>query len=256
MPAQDHYWSQFARDYEEDFIDPFLPDVRDNPLKKTCRRLAERGARVAGDLGCGIGPMLPFLERYYPTVFGVDFAEGMLKRAKEQVGDASKVQFVKTSMLELSPLYGQLDVALAVNSLVMPNVADQDKALSEIFATLKPGGSFVGILPAMDAVHYYLMLLVDRALAAGRPLEAAYKSASHFGDAKHYDFAFGQFRYEGLHQHFWQPFEAKYRFEKAGFHLKKLKKISLSWSQFACAKELKKYPAPWDWFFLATKPRP
>ena len=31
MPEQDHYWSQSARWYEEDFIDPYRPDAR-NPL--------------------------------------------------------------------------------------------------------------------------------------------------------------------------------------------------------------------------------
>ena len=114
-------------------------------------------------------------------------------------------------------------------------------------------GCTLGILPAMDAVHYYTMLLIDRALKAGKPIDAARKSADHHCEHPYYDFAFGQFRFHGLDQHFWQPFEVRYRFARAAFTLKRLKKIHLSWKQFAGGKELQEYAPPWDWFFLATK---
>ena len=58
MEGQDHYWSQIAGSYEREFVDPYRPDVRGNPLGPTLERLA-RKRRVAADLGCGIGPLLP-----------------------------------------------------------------------------------------------------------------------------------------------------------------------------------------------------
>ncbi len=67
--------------------------------------------------------------------------------------------------------------------------------MREIRRCLKPGGYFLGILPAMDAVHYYTMLLLDRALAAGKPPAAARKNAALHGEHAHFDFAFGQFRF-------------------------------------------------------------
>jgi SAM-dependent methyltransferase len=140
---------------------------------------------------------------------------------------------------------------VAVNSLVMPDVRELDRVLAEIRRVTRPGGWFVGILPAMDAVHYYTMLLLDRALASGKPMDAARKNAAHFADHDYYDFAFGQFRYQGLEQHFWQPFEVRYRFRRAGFRLRRLAKVHLSWDQFGAAADLRAHPAPWDWFFLA-----
>ena len=248
MPNQDQYWSQAARSYEKDFIDPYRKDVF-NPLLTVLARLAHK-KKTAADLGCGIGPLLPFLAERFAAVHALDFAEGMLARARERAAPLDNVRFLQGSMTDLEGLHGRIDVALAVNSLVMPDPRDLDKALAEIRKCVRPKGRFLGILPAMDAVHYYNLLLLDRALAAGLPLDAARKNAAHFGEFSCYDFAFGQFEYEGLEQHFWQPFEITRRFEKAGFEVR-LKKVHLSWKQFARGKDLKKQPPPWDWFFFA-----
>jgi hypothetical protein len=101
----------------------------------------------------------------------------------------------------------------------------------------------------MDGVHYCTMLLLDRALRSGKPLPAACKNAAQFGDHKFFDFAFGQFKFKGIEQHFWQQFEIPWRLERAGFSDVQLTKVHLSWEQFAFADELRDQPAPWDWFF-------
>jgi SAM-dependent methyltransferase len=253
MQSQDHFWSRVAACYEREFIDPYQADVRDNPLKKTLRRLRNAKERVVADLGCGIGPLLPFLAKYFKTVHAIDFAEGMLERARAHAADWPNVQFHQASFTDLSVLPAPLDVAVAVNSLVLPNPAELERALVEIGRCLKPGGIFLGIVPAMDAVHYYTMLLIDRALKAGKPIDVARKNAAHHCEHEYYDFALGQFCFRGLEQHFWQPFEIAYRFRRTGFTLKRLKKIHLSWTQFAGGKELQELAPPWDWFFLAKK---
>jgi SAM-dependent methyltransferase len=248
MPTQDHHWSQAAASYEAEYIDPYLPDIR-NPLRGTLKRLGGREKAVA-DLGCGIGPLLPLLAQRYGRVYAVDFAPGMLKRARETVAGRDNITFMQANLTRLT-LPEPVDVAVAVNSLVMPDVRDLDLCLERIRKALKPDGLFLGIVPAMDAVHYYTMLALDRALATGKPLDAARKNAAALADHTHFDCAFGQFCYEGLDQHFWQPFEVRFRFERAGLRVRKLRKLHLSWQQFAGAADLKHHPAPWDWLFLA-----
>lgn len=250
MRDQDTHWSRAAASYEKEFVNPYLPDVR-SPLRRVLLRLARRGAAAVGDLGCGIGPLLPLLVEHFAQVWAVDFAAGMLERAKAAVPDAPKLEFLQRPLTDLAPLHGRLDVAVAVNSLVLPDPRALDASLREIRACVKPGGHFLGILPAMDAVHYLTMLLVDRALALGQPLDAAKKNAAHHNDHADYDFGFGEFRFQGLVQHFWQPFEIRQRLGRAGFRLRSLKKVHLSWRQFACARDLEQHPPPWDWFFLA-----
>lgn len=251
MQPQEHAWSRVAASYEQQFVDPFRSDVR-SPLKRVLHRLRDPKNRVVADLGCGIGPLLPFLADRFKAVHAVDFADGMLDRARAQVKNSSNVCFHRANFLDLSML-PPLDIVVAVNSLVLPNPDDLEQALRQIHGCLKPGGIFLGILPAMDAVHYATMLLVDRALTAGKPIAVARKNAAHLCEHEYYDFAFGQFRFQGLDQHFWQPFEVRYRFKRTGFALKRLKKVHLSWQEFAGGKELKHYPPPWDWFFLAKR---
>ena len=130
MNDQAAAWGRAATIYEREFVDPNLPEV-DNPVRPTLAALVRRGARTVADLGCGIGPLLPFLAERFQTVYAVDFAEGMLARARENVAEGTNIIFVHRPLQDLAPLHGQLDVAVAVNSLVMPDVRDLDRALGE-----------------------------------------------------------------------------------------------------------------------------
>jgi SAM-dependent methyltransferase len=251
MSEQAQHWSRAAEGYEETFIDPYLPEVR-NPLRRAVETLADK-TKTAADLGCGIGPLLPFLAERFGRVIAVDFAEGMLARAQERCRGLANVALHKCELTDLSLFTGQLDVAVAVNSLVLPDAAALDAALRAIHAALRPGGHFLGIVPAMDAVHYFTMLLLDCARLAGMPADKAQKNAAHHAEHEYYDFAFGTFRYQGLEQHFWQPFEVRYRLRRAGFRRLRVAKVHLAWEQFGCARDLSNQPPPWDWFFHAQR---
>ena len=215
--------------------------------------MADPQKGIAADLGCGVGPLLPLLAKLFRRVIALDFAAAMLKRARERCRELANVEFLHQPFTDLAPLVGRLDVAVAVNSLVLPDIGELETALRSIHAALRPGGRFLGIVPAMDAVHYYTMLMLDRARKAGMPADKARQNAAHHADHKLYDFAFGGFCYQGLDQHFWQPFEVRYRLRRAGFRRVRLQKVHLSWSQFAGAADLKDEPPPWDWFFQADK---
>ncbi|MBY0229554.1 MAG: class I SAM-dependent methyltransferase [Gemmataceae bacterium] len=252
MTDQSRAWSEAAAGYEAEFIDP-VRRPGPNPLLDALAALPRAASLVAADLGCGAGPLLPLLSSTFLQVHAVDFAPGMLERARTHA--APNISFHQRSLADLSPLHGTLDAAVAVNSLVMPDLGDLEKALEEIRSSLKPGGRFLGVLPAMDAVHYHTMLLLDRARAAGLPLAAARKNAADHAEHRLHDFAFGGFRYRGLEQHFWQPFEIGPRLRKAGFVRVRRRKLRLAWEQFACGGELRHLPAPWDWFFECRRPR-
>jgi SAM-dependent methyltransferase len=250
MASQSDAWSAAASRYEQEFVDPYHDGVR-NPLPAALEALAQSGARTVADLGCGIGPLLPTLARLFARVLAIDFAPGMLQRARQRVAGLGHVEFFQRDLTDLADLAGMADVAVAVNSLVLPDPAQLECALRQAHEVLKPGGVLLGIVPAMDAVHYHTMLLVDRARRSGMPIDKARQNAAQHGEHALYDFAFGQFRYLGLEQHFWQPFEVRYRLRRAGFRRVRLRKVRLAWEQFACAAELARYPPLWDWFFRA-----
>lgn len=250
MDEQAHYWSEAAARYEDEFVDPYEKAI-DNPLLEVLATIPDAGAKVAADLGCGIGPLLPALSARFRHVHAIDFAAGMLERARQRMGDIANVTFHHRPLTDLAPLAGQVDVAVAVNSLVMSDPADLDAVLGQVRNTLRPGGTFLGIVPAIDAVHYHTMLLLDRARSTGMPPEQARQNAARHGEHHLFDFAFGGFTYLGLRQHFWQPFEIRYRLERAGFRAVRKAKVHLTWDQFACGIDLRHHPPPWDWFFQA-----
>jgi len=253
MTDQAQFWSDAAGRYEQDFIDPYRADVH-NPLLPALTDLAGGGGRTAADLGCGIGPLLPFLAAHFRQVLAVDFAEGMLSRARERCTALPNITFFRRALTDLRGLPRPVDVAVAVNSLVLPQLGELERCLESIHALLRRGGTFLGIVPAMDSVHYLTMLLLDRARQTGMPERAARKNAAVQAEHELYDFAFNEFRYRGLVQHFWQPFEVSYRLQRAGFHHVRLAKVELSWEQFGALKDLAGHPPPWDWFFQAEKP--
>jgi SAM-dependent methyltransferase len=253
LHSQARHWGRHAAVYDEVFLDPYHASV-ENPIWKALADVPEPARRTVADLGCGTGPLLPYLAQRFQRVFALDFAAEMLSRARArlQPGFAAQVIFLERPMYELEDLAGGLDVAIAVNSLVMPDVRVIDRTLHAIRATLKPGGCFMGIVPAMDAIAYHLMLLMDASLERGLPPGEAERLAALHAERRHYDFAFGRFHYEGLRQKFWQAFEVEYRLSKAGFSEANLAKVLYPWDETqAGGADLAGFPPSWDWFFLA-----
>lgn len=244
-------WGKSALDYEKQFVDPYRADVK-NPVLAALRRLPGAERLTAGDLGCGTGPLLPTLAERFAKVYAVDFSAEMLRRARERCAGLPKIEFLERSFADLSPLHRQLDVATAINSLVLPDLGHLEDALAQMRKCLKPGGRLFAIVPSIDSVHYETMLLLDRARARGLPLEQARKNAAILAEHASYDFAFARFFHHGIEQHFWQPFEIPYRLKRAGFKRWRVAKTRLAWAQFAQGKELTKHAAPWDWSFVAT----
>jgi SAM-dependent methyltransferase len=142
---QDRHWGRHASAYDDKFLDPFTPGV-ENPLWGALDAIPEPGRKSVADLGCGTGPLLPHLVGRFGRVIALDFAPQMLERARERIGpeQATAVTFLRRSMQELDDMAGQLDVAIAINSLVMPDVRLIDRSLQAIRSSLRPQGVFLG----------------------------------------------------------------------------------------------------------------
>jgi SAM-dependent methyltransferase len=234
------------------FVDPFAPGVV-NPLWAAMAAIDDPVGKTAADLGCGTGPLLPHLLERFGRVIAVDFAPGMLAAARKRLGAdlRERVRFLERPMHELDDLTGQIDVAIAINSLVMPDVRLIDRTLRSIRASLVPNGMLLGIVPAMDAIHYHTMLFLDQALDHGLEPREAVKVAAEHGEHRFYDFAFGRFKFQGLQQKFWMPFEIEYRLRKAGFQRPDLRKVLYPWEDGLMRVDLGAFPPSWDWFFQA-----
>ncbi len=255
LQDQDHHWSRHAAQYGEIFVDPYGSNV-DTPLWQALEAIPDAGSKTVADLGCGTGPLLPYLAARFRRVIALDFAPEMLKQAAARLSPeaAARVTFLERPMHRLDDLAGQLDVAVAINSIVMPDVRVIDRTLRAIHASVSPGGQFLGVVPSIDTICYQIMVRMDQALEQGlRPREAKRVAALHV-EKPLYDFAFGEFHFDGLRQKFWQAFELEFRLSKAGFNGNKLAKVLYPWDEDPTDKNpLAAYPRSWDWFFQARR---
>jgi SAM-dependent methyltransferase len=251
-PEQGRQWSRAAARYEELFLDAFHEGV-ESPLLAALGRVAEPGSKTVIDLGCGTGPLLPHLVGRFGRVVALDFAPAMIELAKKRLGrKAAKVAFQTRPMHELDDLAGSIDVAVAVNSLVMPDVRVIDRTLRAIRAALRPEGIFLGVVPSIDAIHYHTMLLMDQSLDRGSTPEEAERYAAYQAEHVYYEFAFGRFAFQGLRQKFWQPFEVRHRLTKAGFTAIELEPFLYPWDDnLPGGPDFADYPRSWDWSFSA-----
>ncbi|MBX6315547.1 MAG: class I SAM-dependent methyltransferase [Isosphaeraceae bacterium] len=249
---QGRQWSRHAARYDDVFLDPFRPGV-ENPILPALEAIPHPGRLTVADLGCGTGPLLPHLVGRFGTVVALDFAPKMIERARARLGpDADRVLFLNRPMHELDDYRGRFDVAVAINSLVMPDLRILDRTLRAIRESLTPRGVFLGVVPSIDAIHYHTMLLVDQALDQGLSPEEAERRAAFHAEHAYYDFAFGRFSFQGLRQKFWQPFEITHRLRKAGFASVELGQVLYPWDDsLPEGPAFVDQPRSWDWSFTA-----
>jgi hypothetical protein len=96
------------------------------------------------------------------------------------------------------------------------------------------------------------MLLMDQALDRGLEPKEAERLAALQAERRYYEFAFGRFRFQGLRQKFWHPFEVEYRLAKAGFSAVALGKVHYPWDEaLNVGGAFEGFPRSWDWFFQA-----
>ncbi len=131
---------------------------------------AGRPPRRILDLGSGTGTgVFTLLERFEPAdVIAVDISAPLLDRLSGKargLGVAGQVRTVQADLDTAWPVIGPVDLVWASSSL--HHMADPDRVLGEVFATLRPGGLLIAA--EMDAFPRFL----PDDLGLGRPgLEA------------------------------------------------------------------------------------
>src|SRR5690348_425183 len=72
-------WDRVAGDYFEAVVSPLRAGVP-RPLARALAGVPDASRKTAGDLGCGIGTLLPALAGRFRRVLAIDFSPAMLAR--------------------------------------------------------------------------------------------------------------------------------------------------------------------------------
>lgn len=248
MNAND--WDFIADRYEQEITSPFQEGVI-NPIYDAIRAIPDKQELTVADLGCGLGPLLPFLSKNFKKVVAIDFSPQMLQKAKKRV-HADNISFHNASLTDLSEFYNLFDVAVSINSVLFPSSRVVNGILCNIRRTLKINGIFAAIFPSMEAILYEATLVFDRELEKIGDEEKALLSAKRILKRRSFDFVSGVYDDHGLRQKFYYEFELKHRLKKAGFKNLHMKKVLYPWGEdMGSSEEFMNQPRVWDWFIEA-----
>ena len=258
MPAREMVardWDRVAGDYFGEVVSPFHGGVP-APLVRALDRLGRSGRRTAGDLGCGIGTLLPALASRFPRVRGFDFSPAMLARARTACRDRH-VTLHRADLADLGRFARTLDVAVTVNAVLTPDPERLDRIFTGLARVLRPCGVLLGVFPAMEAVLYNGFLIHERERRRREPT-AARTATSRILERARYDFVHGTYTEGRRAQKFFYAFELRHRLRQAGFRRLRLGRIEYPWSEAVGGYErFPGEPPMWDWLVRAdTEPGP
>lgn len=244
-----HDWDQIASDYFTEIVSPFQEGVP-RRLLRVLDAVAVRERKTAGDLGCGIGTLLPTLAARFRRVLGIDFSPAMLARARAAC-PARHVTLHRADLADLRQFRGGLDVAVTVNAVLTPDPDRLDQIFANLRAVLRPGGELVGIFPAMEAILYQGFLIHERERRRVDPARAR-RRTSRLLERASYDFVHGTYREDGHVQKFFYIFELRARLRRAGFGRVRLGRLEYPWRHGLGRYEtFPGEPRMWDWLVRA-----
>ena len=101
----------------------------------------------------------------------------MIETATAQAKDFPNVSLFVRDGRDLHEFHNQFDVAVTVNSILLPKVKDCEKMIQEAYNLLKDGGIILGIFPAMESHLYRALLIQEKTLDDGETEEIATQKA-------------------------------------------------------------------------------
>lgn len=252
-------WDRVAtpKKYFSSVVSPWDKGVV-NPLGDALKAVpaARRGAAI--DLGTGIGNGVPMLARAFRRVVAIDYAPKMVASARRRHGHLKNVTFAVADMRDLARYHKQFDVAVAVNSVLLPSSRDVTRMLREAHASLKPGGYLFGVFPSLESEAYIALLTFEREHRKLSDERRAWERTERIIDRDRIDFLRGIVGKSAVTQKFYYRFELIRRLQRAGFGDIRVGKVVYPWRLLDDpeARAFRGNPGFWDWFVSARALKP
>jgi SAM-dependent methyltransferase len=132
--------------------------------------LAPQGGEIILDIGCGDGTLTAQIAAAGAKVIGLDASEEMVESARSKGLDAFVADAQALNLPEQAGRFGQFDAAFSNAALHW--MLDPDAVAEGVFASLRPGGRFVGEMGGEGNLAALRQGLRDELTDRGYPVPA------------------------------------------------------------------------------------
>ena len=245
------YWNSLAEDYSDqvlEIIDRDLNGVLEEEISVTADSFQK-----AADLGCGRGSLLEVLGENFAEVYAVDYAEGLLEKARRRVS-RDNITFIRHNLASSRDLSFQVGVTFCVNAMISPQFKFRRNIARCVKRVTRKGGVSIFVVPAFESIFntYDALLRCEsregkqRGRAAARLRRVFEKEVKCPVD--------GIVDIGGTLTKCYRKEELEGFLTEIGFEIERIRKVEFSWDEeLDHPPEWLKSPYPWDWLVRARK---
>lgn len=248
------HWDNLAPRYDGEVFSVLANDRG----RRIERCIAEAGGprRLASDLGCGPGRFLPLLSPHFRRVYAVDHSAQLIAQARTACAALRNVHYVVQDVAAAADL-PQVHLALSVNALLTPSLELQRHTLDFYAEHVRPGGTLLLVVPALESAHLSRQMLIEWNLRDGATPAVAEREGFVSPSSQEARLARrGVFDTGGVPTKHFLREELMALLELRGFQIAEAIKLEYSWTtEFHNPPEWMRAPYPWDWLITAHRAR-
>jgi SAM-dependent methyltransferase len=250
-------WDRLAGCYEDEVISP-IHNAKGSPVITIINAIQGKAEKTVADLGCGTGPLLPFLLKNFKSVMAMDFSGKMIETANQRIQTecpqwAQKITLLQRSLVDFN-MKNDFDVVLSVNSLLMADPDEIGVSFANIRRSLKDDGLFIGVFPSFESILEEYRHTYWREHRARGSHGMARAAANRKLEAKRIDFELGTYDTGDMIQKYYLRHELEFFMESAKLMPFSFQKVCYRKEHsFNYHDDLAGHPRMWDWVVLAKK---
>lgn len=231
-------WNELADDFEESVCDIVASETNAQTRRFVNAARPLRKKPVLVDLGCGIGTFIRTFGGRFDRIVGVEYAQRIMARAKEQCADVKGVEWLTMDAARAAKTIGcRADLTVCLNVITSASAAVRNAQWAAVASVTRPSGFALVVVPSLES---------DAMLMAAHRAERSGKAAAT---------ADGLADRDGSRQKHYRRDELIGIFEGLGLEVKRIGKAFSPWSGEGLDKPRgDDAKGPWDWICLAQKP--
>ncbi len=247
---EEKHWNRIGSSYDNQIFDVFKSD-RKKILPAYFKKYANKNG-IAIDFGCGTGKSFEYISPLFKKIVAVDISNELLEQAKKRPFKNIELKQLDLTNRKLS--LPKADFAFCCNVAMLPEIEKTHTIIRNIQKSLKPGGTALLVLPALDSVLYSSWRLIEVYKKEGIDVDDIPDSEFHYLKASRRRLVEGIIYIDDVPtKHFMRP-ELDVVFTAAGFTLTKVEKVEYSWdTELSSPPRWLKEPYPWDWLVECRK---